>query len=188
MNSLSLCWVAKTSSQILLNSLRAVSDVRKVRHWRLSQSIIPMNYRIYFCLLTILFKSATAYGGEYIALAVSSDKLAWTKLGDSVWFAPNAGKENTPGMYVYRVKFEKGYKNEPHYHTDERVVTVLSGSIYVGFGEELKESEMVKLSAGGVYTEPRRSPHYVWVKDSEVILQVVGTGSSKRVSINSNVH
>jgi quercetin dioxygenase-like cupin family protein len=90
-------------------------------------------------------------------------------------------------MYVYRVKFEKGHKNEPHYHTDERVVTVLSGSIYVGFGEEFNESEMVKLSVGGVYTEPKKFPHYVWAKDDDVVLQVVGSGSSKRVSVNTKV-
>jgi quercetin dioxygenase-like cupin family protein len=146
-----------------------------------------MKFTINYFLLLILFKFTIAHSEEFSAVAVSSDELLWTKVAEKIWFSQISGKESTPGMYVYRVKFEKGHKNEPHYHTDERVVTVLSGSIYVGFGEEFNESEMVKLSVGGVYTEPKKFPHYVWAKDDDVVLQVVGSGSSKRVSVNTKV-
>lgn len=152
---------------------------------RLHYRLFPMKFIIKCFLLLILLNSAAADPVEFIGVAVSSDELSWTKVSEKVWYAQITGKKNTPGMYVYRVKFGKGHRNEPHYHTDERVVTILSGSIYVGFGEEFKESEMVKLYAGGIYTEPKNFPHYVWAKDGDVVLQVVGSGSSKRVSLNS---
>lgn len=146
-----------------------------------------MKIAIYCFVLLVFIATTIVYAEEFNAVKTSSDELSWTKLGEKVWFSPITGNEKTPGMYVYRVKFEKGHKNEPHYHTDERVVTVLAGSLYVGFGKEFKESEMVKLSTGGTYTEPKKFPHYVWAKDQEVVLQVVGSGSSKRVSVNAKV-
>lgn len=146
-----------------------------------------MKFSIYCFAMLIFIKTTIIYAEEFKGVKISNDELSWTKVGEKVWFAQISGNEKTPGMYVYRVKFEKGHKNEPHYHTDERVVTVLSGSLYVGFGKKFKESEMVKLSTGGTYTEPKKFPHYVWAKDQDAVLQVVGSGSSKRVSVNAKV-
>lgn len=33
---------------------------------------------------------------------------------------------------------------------------------------------MKVLLQGSIWTEPAREPHYVWVKDGEVVIQVVG--------------
>lgn len=145
-----------------------------------------MNLKFNYFLLFILFSSVVVDAQEFSPLVISNDELSWKKLSEKIWFAQITGKEDSPGMYVYRVRFEKGHRNEPHYHTDERVITVLSGSVYVGFGESFKESDMKKISAGGVYTEPKKVPHYVWAKDESAVLQVVGSGSSQRISVQYN--
>lgn len=72
----------------------------------------------------------------------------------------------------------------PHYHSDERVVTVISGSLYVGYGNVFDASKMKKLVAGGLWTEPKESAHFVWAKEGEAELQVVGFGPSVRTSIS----
>lgn len=124
-----------------------------------------------------------AIGEDFKALAINAEALSWQRLEERVSFAPVSGNEATAGMYVYRVKFAKGHRNEPHYHTDDRTITVLSGSIRVGYGDQVADADMVELTAGGIYTEPAGQAHYVWARDSDVILQVVGTGPSQRVSV-----
>ena len=61
---------------------------------------------------------------------------------------------------------------------DERIVTILSGTLLVGYGEQFDESKMKALPAGGMFTEPAKQPHFVWAKDGEVVIQVVGHGPS----------
>jgi quercetin dioxygenase-like cupin family protein len=78
-------------------------------------------------------------------------------------------------MYMYRVRFPANYKVQPHFHPDERVVTVISGVLYMGYGEQFDESAMKALPAGSIWTEPAKQPHFVWAKDGEAIIQVVGS-------------
>jgi quercetin dioxygenase-like cupin family protein len=102
------------------------------------------------------------------------------------WFAPpgNAqlraawviGTEAGSGAYLLRVRLAKGGKIPPHTHPDTRNSTVLSGTLYVGFGEVADESKVVAIPAGGVYVAPADVPHFLWAKDGEVVYQESGTG------------
>ncbi|MFL2546808.1 MAG: cupin domain-containing protein [Candidatus Rariloculaceae bacterium] len=89
-----------------------------------------------------------------------------------------SGSNETPGMYVYRTRFPDGFRNQPHYHPDSRVGTVISGTLHVGFGGEIDEASMRPITAGGMWTEPAGQAHYVWVKDGPVEIQIVGEGPS----------
>ena len=137
-------------------------------------------------LSSLLFGCSLAQSGEFEAIRINESQFHWIDTGNGIKFTPITGEEKTDGMYVFRVKFPAGYKNEPHYHTDERVVTVVSGTMMVGYGKQFKESEMHAVLPGGIYTEPQRQPHYVWAKDGEVIIQVVGSGNSQRVSLTDD--
>jgi uncharacterized RmlC-like cupin family protein len=77
-------------------------------------------------------------------------------------------------MYMYRARFPANFKVQPHFHPDERVVTVMSGTLYMGYGEQFDESVMKALPAGSVWTEPAKQPHFVWAKEGDVVIQVVG--------------
>jgi quercetin dioxygenase-like cupin family protein len=131
--------------------------------------------------LTFIFCS-NAYALEP-GLLNSSD-LKWSGNSSEVRIASISGNEKSTGMYIYRVKFPKGHKIMPHFHSDERVVTVISGSLYVGYGNSFNPEEMKNLQEGGIYTEPKEQAHYVWAKDGEVELQVIGYGPSIRTSVN----
>jgi hypothetical protein len=43
-------------------------------------------------------------------------------------------------------------------------------------GEQWDESKLKAYPAGTFYSEPPRTPHYVWAKDGEVIIQTTGMG------------
>jgi quercetin dioxygenase-like cupin family protein len=93
-----------------------------------------------------------------------------------------AGDELKPGMYAYRFRFPANTKVQPHFHPDERVLTVMSGTLHVGYGEQFDESAMHALPAGSIWTEPANQPHYVWAKNGEVIIQVVGGNGPSAVT------
>lgn len=86
------------------------------------------------------------------------------------------GAEQKPGAYILRVKLAKGTRIPPHTHPDERNTTVLTGTIYVGFGEVFDEAKVVAIPAGAVYVAPANVPHYVWAKDGDAMYQEAGVG------------
>jgi len=110
-------------------------------------------------------------------MALRADELSWDT-ERSNHRANIAGSNETPGMYVYRTRFPEGFRNQPHYHPDNRVVTVMSGTLHVGYGAELDESALRPISAGGMWTEPAGQPHFVWAKSGAVVIQIVGEGPS----------
>ncbi|MBP7149731.1 MAG: cupin domain-containing protein, partial [Acidobacteria bacterium] len=59
---------------------------------------------------------------------------------------------------------------------DERNTTVISGTVYVGFGESFDETKIVAVPAGAVYVAPAGVPHYLWAKDGDVVYQEAGVG------------
>ena len=94
-----------------------------------------------------------------------------------------AGDRTQAGMYAYRVRFPTGFRNEPHFHPDDRIVTVIAGTLHVGLGERIDEASMRPLPAGSLWTEPSGEAHYVWAKSGEVIIQVIGYGPSSTTQV-----
>jgi quercetin dioxygenase-like cupin family protein len=109
------------------------------------------------------------------------------------WFSPPnnpavqgawvIGAEQKPAVYLFRVKLAAGAKIPPHTHPDERNSTVLSGTIFVGFGETFDETKVVAIPAGGVYVAPAKVPHYVWAKDGDAVYQESGAGPTATVPV-----
>jgi len=95
------------------------------------------------------------------------------------------GDPAKPVPYLQRVKLAAGAKIPPHTHPDERNSTVLSGTLYVGFGETFDASRVVAVPAGAVYVAPAGVPHYLWARDGAVVYQEAGVGPTG-VSIITN--
>lgn len=86
------------------------------------------------------------------------------------------GDSTKAGLYAVRTRIPSGLRIQPHFHPDERIVTVLSGTLYVGYGGQFDQARMKPLPAGSVFTEPGTQAHFTWAKDGEVLLQVIGNG------------
>jgi quercetin dioxygenase-like cupin family protein len=93
------------------------------------------------------------------------------------------GAEARPGPYLLRVKLAAGGRIPPHTHPDERITTVLSGTIYVGFGETFDETNAVAIPAGGVYVAPAGVPHFVWARGGNAVYQEAGVGPTATVFV-----
>jgi quercetin dioxygenase-like cupin family protein len=121
------------------------------------------------------------------ALAQTAAPQPQPILPDSLkWFGPPnnpalraawvLGSEKEAGPYLLRVTLAKGGKIVPHTHPDTRNSTVLSGTLWVGFGEHFDEAAMVAVPTGGVYVAPANVAHYLWARDGEVVYQEAGNG------------
>lgn len=93
------------------------------------------------------------------------------------------GAEQKPGPYILRVKLAAGGLIPPHTHPDQRNTTVLSGTIYVGFGKTFDAGKVVAIPAGAVYIAPAEVPHYIWAKDGNAEYQEAGVGLTATVML-----
>jgi quercetin dioxygenase-like cupin family protein len=127
--------------------------------------------------------AATAVRAEPLPPArVTPDELKWEAGPNGNGRAYLVGDEKKSGVYVYRGRFQPGAKVAPHSHPDERVVTVLSGTLYMGYGERFDEDAMKRLPAGSIWTEPAGQSHFVWAKEGEVVIQVMGANGPSGVT------
>jgi quercetin dioxygenase-like cupin family protein len=86
------------------------------------------------------------------------------------------GNQQAAGQYVVRVRFPPNTLNPPHTHPDDRLVTVLTGTVYLGHGDTADRTKTTRITAGTFFTEPGGNLHYEHFGPDEVIVQVVGTG------------
>lgn len=110
------------------------------------------------------------------------------KLGDEQWteypgipgikMMVVEGDPKKPGPYVIRVKFEPGTMSMPHFHPEDRLVTVLKGTWWTGTGETFDPGTTEPLPPGSYMKHPSKEAHYDGAKDEEVILQIAGMGPS----------
>jgi quercetin dioxygenase-like cupin family protein len=84
-------------------------------------------------------------------------------------------------MYVYRNRFAPGRTSRPHYHDQDRWVTVIKGTWWTGEGDVFDADKMVPIKAGGMMYHPAGFHHYDGAKDEEVIVQIMGMGPVKTV-------
>jgi len=110
--------------------------------------------------------------------AIVPEQLVWAPYSAGGVQAILLGDPSRPGTYVVRIRPPAGLHIAPHSHPDGRIVQVLSGTIYLAFGEQADTSRMRAFPAGSLFTEPAGAVHYSWMKDGEVVLQIVGTGPS----------
>ncbi len=86
------------------------------------------------------------------------------------------GDPSKPGIFTVRMKAPANYKVPAHWHSKDENLTVLSGTLYFGEGDNMKMQGAVHaIKAGGFHHVPAKTPHYVFTK-APVLLQVTGEG------------
>jgi hypothetical protein len=86
------------------------------------------------------------------------------------------GDPTKAGVYVQRTNSRRGPRLCRTGPDEWRTAVVLSGTLYFGVGEQWDESKLKAYPAGTFYSEPPKTPHFVWAKDGEVIIQTTGMG------------
>ena len=127
--------------------------------------------------LLVLLTVACLFGaasGQTPPGAVLPPNVKWeeTPLLPGAKIAVLYGDLAKAGLATFRVFFPANYKVPPHHHSATENLTVISGTIYDGLGEQLDPSKGTAYPAGSFFVNPANSHHYLWTTDQEVVLQV----------------
>ena len=87
------------------------------------------------------------------------------------------GDPSKPGLYVVLNKWKAGnHFSRPHFHPNDRFITVLSGTWWVGSGTKYDPNNTVPMPAGTFVTHFGKQVHYDGAKDVDAVLLIVGEG------------
>ncbi len=145
--------------------------------------------------MKLLFLVSSLFAIALLAAQPSLAQNAFTpdqvKFGPAPPFLPAGAQlavlEGDPmaatGDYTVRLKMPDGYKIAPHTHPARENVSVLSGTIKVGMGDQFDASKMMSFGAGSfAYMDP--SMHHYAAASGETVIQIHGMSPLKINYIN----
>jgi hypothetical protein len=101
---------------------------------------------------------------------------------------PVFGDASKPGMYVTRNRFAAGTGSRPHYHDQDRWVTVIKGTWWTAEGDLYQPDKMTAIKPGGMMFHPAGLHHYDGAKDEDVIVQIMGMGPVQTIQTEVDEH
>jgi quercetin dioxygenase-like cupin family protein len=129
---------------------------------------------------------ATGWSAVDAAEAPLNPKAINIKLPDQIPWKRNAagtneaavlvGDPTKPGLYVEMFKWLPGNMSRPHWHANDRYITVLKGTWWVGTGDKFEPDTTVGIPTGSYVVHNGKEIHYDGAKDAEVWLLIVGEG------------
>ena len=113
------------------------------------------------------------------AIQLQPDAVSWNPASAAMppgtQIAVLEGDPKAQRFFTIRLKVPAGSRLAPHWHPRDERVTVISGSVQVGFGDAIDEAATAKFAAGGFYVNPANSHHFVLFPEDSVV-QVTGIG------------
>ena len=86
------------------------------------------------------------------------------------------GDPTKTGPYVVLNRFKPGNFSKPHFHPNDRFITVIKGTWWVATGNKIDKDNMVPMPAGSFVTHFAKQVHWDGAKDEEAWLLIVGEG------------
>jgi hypothetical protein len=91
------------------------------------------------------------------------------------------GDPSKMGTYIIRTRLTANQQARPHYEDQDRFITVLKGTLWIGKGDVFSPDKLLPIREGGVAYLPANTHYFQVAGDSEVILQISGNGPVKSV-------
>jgi hypothetical protein len=141
-----------------------------------------MTTRFFGFLLGLLMLSSN------IACAVELDpKAVIYTLPDQIkWDPPSPtgnqqavlfGDPSKPGLYGVLNKWLAGnHFSRPHFHPNDRFITVISGTWWVGSGNKFDPNQTVPMPVGTFVTHFGKQMHWDGAKNTDAVILIVGEG------------
>jgi quercetin dioxygenase-like cupin family protein len=134
-------------------------------------------------------KQETSAPKDKVSIKSSLERVMYFPIDELKW--SDAGPNLPPGtkiafldgdpakpdqLYTYRLKMPAGARLRPHAHSaaDEHV-TIISGELLSGLGENWDDKAMKRMPAGSFYALPAGTHHYALVT-KECVMQMHGVG------------
>jgi hypothetical protein len=137
--------------------------------------------RLGVTLAAMWLSIGAAYAGGLDPAAVTfklPDQIEWKEARiPGAQQAVLVGDPGKPGLYVVLTKWLAGnHMSRPHFHPNDRFITVLKGTWWVGSGTTFDPASTVPMPAGTFVTHYGKQVHYDGAKDEDAVLLIVGEG------------
>jgi len=129
-------------------------------------------------LVTTAFLLAAGRAAEpdpKVVTYTAPDNIVWRK-GPNADTATLEGDPSKPGVYIQLIKWHPGNMSRPHFHSTARYITVISGTWWIGTGPKYDPASTYPAPAGSYVVDLPGGIHYDGAKDTECVLEIVGTG------------
>jgi quercetin dioxygenase-like cupin family protein len=87
-----------------------------------------------------------------------------------------AGDPTKTGLYVTLNRFKPGNFSKPHFHPNDRFITVVKGTWWVATGNKVDKENMVPMPTGSFVTHFGKQVHWDGARNEEAWVLVVGEG------------
>ena len=138
-----------------------------------------------FRLLSVAVLSSLWFAVQGFSADLDQSAVTFTPLDKIQWKENTAGTNSSamiygdlakPEPYAYFVKWKAGNFSRPHFHPNDRFITVLSGTWWVGTGTKFEPENTVPMSAGTFVVHHAKGVHYDGAKATDAVIMIYGVG------------
>ncbi|NQZ57613.1 MAG: cupin domain-containing protein [Lentisphaeraceae bacterium] len=104
------------------------------------------------------------------------NELMWKEKPNGVKVVILKGDPKKAGPFTMRLHFPKNFQAAVHKHPKTAEVTVISGDIFIGFGDEVNQDIATSFKAGDYFENAPNTWHYTFTKNSGAVVQLMGIG------------
>lgn len=136
-------------------------------------------------ILTLIVLGASILSGQaadegFIALKKDEIKFQPVPGMEGLWGVVLYGDPEKEGFYVIRGRFGPDVRTPPHFHDQDRFVTVISGTWHFGTGKAGTCEGTKPLGPGSFAMHPKGAVHYDGSCDGRpVVVEISGQGPVK---------
>jgi hypothetical protein len=145
----------------------------------MSTSCTPRRYWLFAPVIAMLVSIGSAHAPDLNPAALAyklPEQINWIDGGNGAKRAVVLGDPSKPGLYIVLVRWTAHHMSRPHFHPNDRFITVISGTWWVGTGAKFDSDSTVALPAGTFVTHFGKQIHYDGAKDVDAVLEIVGEG------------
>ena len=102
--------------------------------------------------------------------------IKWVENPSGAATAVLVGDPSKPGLYIVLNKWHAGHMSRPHFHPNDRFITVLEGTWWVGAGTKYDPASTRPVPAGSFVTHFGKGIHYDGAKEGDAVLEILGMG------------
>ena len=171
-----LRWVTTFDIGACKKSLKGF--VHAIPSGRHDMHFLKWNFHAVVLAVASVCGSAYAQSLDLAFPIVQPEQIQWRDAGKGIKIAVISGDPSKPGPYVIRVIFPPGVMSAPHYHREDRHITVMQGTWLAGTDDSWDPKATQPLKTGSYMQHPAGAIHYDGGGTEGATVQIMGMGPS----------
>ena len=95
------------------------------------------------------------------------------------------GNPQEEGLYIMRIRFPAGGTSNPHFHDQDRFITVIEGTWHAGTDASHDMTRTTPIPAGGFMFHPAGAVHYDGSRGGPVVVEIRGFGPVQTIGVET---